>query len=38
MKVAMTMPVMEPDLDAAVLRHWARSIDDGPFSSLCWRW
>lgn len=32
----MTMPVMEPDLDAAVLRSWARTIDDGPFSSLCW--
>jgi len=32
----MTMPVMEPDLDAAVLRDWARAIDDGPFASLCW--
>ncbi|KZS69550.1 luciferase [Mycobacterium kansasii] len=32
----MTMPVMEPDLDAAVLKKWARAIDDGPFSSLCW--
>ncbi|HEY9315138.1 LLM class flavin-dependent oxidoreductase [Williamsia sp.] len=32
----MTMPVMEPDLDAAVLRTWARKIDEGPFSSLCW--
>jgi alkanesulfonate monooxygenase SsuD/methylene tetrahydromethanopterin reductase-like flavin-dependent oxidoreductase (luciferase family) len=31
----MTMPVMEPDLDAAVLRAWARAIDDGPFSSAC---
>lgn len=30
------MPVMEPDLDAGVLRNWARAIDDGPFSSLCW--
>lgn len=30
------MPVMEPDLDAATLRSWARLIDDGPFSSLCW--
>lgn len=27
---------MEPDLDAATLRTWARTIDDGPFSSLCW--
>ena len=32
----MTMPVMEPDLDAGLLRDWARVIDDGPFSSLCW--
>lgn len=29
------MPVMEPDLDAGVLKEWARAIDDGPFSSLC---
>jgi alkanesulfonate monooxygenase SsuD/methylene tetrahydromethanopterin reductase-like flavin-dependent oxidoreductase (luciferase family) len=34
--IAMTMPVMEPDLDAAVLRDWARAIDHGPFASLCW--
>jgi alkanesulfonate monooxygenase SsuD/methylene tetrahydromethanopterin reductase-like flavin-dependent oxidoreductase (luciferase family) len=32
----MTMPVMEPDLDAATLKTWARVIDEGPFSSLCW--
>jgi alkanesulfonate monooxygenase SsuD/methylene tetrahydromethanopterin reductase-like flavin-dependent oxidoreductase (luciferase family) len=32
----MTMPVMEPDLDAAILETWARTIDAGPFSSLCW--
>jgi len=32
----MTMPVMEPELDAATLKAWARAIDDGPFSSLCW--
>jgi alkanesulfonate monooxygenase SsuD/methylene tetrahydromethanopterin reductase-like flavin-dependent oxidoreductase (luciferase family) len=31
----MTMPVMEPDLDAATLHAWARAIDDGPFSSMC---
>ncbi|MBS9535368.1 LLM class flavin-dependent oxidoreductase [Mycobacterium sp. M1] len=36
MQVGMTMPVMEPDLDAAVLRDWARVIDQGPFSSLSW--
>jgi alkanesulfonate monooxygenase SsuD/methylene tetrahydromethanopterin reductase-like flavin-dependent oxidoreductase (luciferase family) len=32
----MTMPVMEPDLDAATLQAWAQQIDSGPFSSLCW--
>ncbi|OBG88044.1 luciferase [Mycobacterium sp. E136] len=32
----MTMPVMEPDLDAKTLETWARVIDEGPFSSLCW--
>ena len=32
----MTLPVMEPDLDAAMLKTWARIVDDGPFSSLCW--
>ena len=35
MHVGMTLPVMEPDLDAAVLERWARLVDDGPFSSLC---
>ncbi|BDB43880.1 luciferase [Mycobacterium kiyosense] len=30
------MPVMEPDLDAGLLRDWARAVDAGPFSSLCW--
>ncbi len=30
------MPVMEPDLDAGVLKAWATAIDEGPFSSLCW--
>jgi alkanesulfonate monooxygenase SsuD/methylene tetrahydromethanopterin reductase-like flavin-dependent oxidoreductase (luciferase family) len=32
----MTMPVMDPDLDAATLKRWATAIDDGPFASLCW--
>jgi alkanesulfonate monooxygenase SsuD/methylene tetrahydromethanopterin reductase-like flavin-dependent oxidoreductase (luciferase family) len=32
----MTMPVMEPNLDAATLQAWARAVDSGPFSSLCW--
>ena len=36
MQVGMTMPVMEPDLDARVLRQWAQGVDEGPFSSLCW--
>jgi alkanesulfonate monooxygenase SsuD/methylene tetrahydromethanopterin reductase-like flavin-dependent oxidoreductase (luciferase family) len=35
-QISMTMPVMEPDLDAAALRNWAGAIDDGPFASLCW--
>jgi alkanesulfonate monooxygenase SsuD/methylene tetrahydromethanopterin reductase-like flavin-dependent oxidoreductase (luciferase family) len=35
MDVGMTLPVMEPDLDADVLEAWARAIDDGPFASLC---
>jgi alkanesulfonate monooxygenase SsuD/methylene tetrahydromethanopterin reductase-like flavin-dependent oxidoreductase (luciferase family) len=32
----MTLPVMEPDLDAGMLKAWARAVDEGPFSSLCW--
>ena len=33
----MTLPVMEPDLWAAdaTLEQWARLVDEGPFSSLC---
>ena len=33
----MTLPVMEPDLweSDATLERWARAVDDGPFSSLC---
>lgn len=27
---------MEPDLDSATLRAWARAVDEGPFSALCW--
>ena len=34
-QVGMTLPVMEPDLDAEVLETWSRTVDDGPFSSLC---
>jgi alkanesulfonate monooxygenase SsuD/methylene tetrahydromethanopterin reductase-like flavin-dependent oxidoreductase (luciferase family) len=32
----MTLPVMEPDVDAKILKQWAQTIDEGPFSSLCW--
>ena len=32
----MTMPVMEPDLDAGLRWEWAQAIDNGPFASLCW--
>jgi alkanesulfonate monooxygenase SsuD/methylene tetrahydromethanopterin reductase-like flavin-dependent oxidoreductase (luciferase family) len=32
----MTLPVMEPDLDAGILMRWAKKIDRGPFSSICW--
>jgi alkanesulfonate monooxygenase SsuD/methylene tetrahydromethanopterin reductase-like flavin-dependent oxidoreductase (luciferase family) len=38
MDVGMTLPVMEPDLwtrGAATLEEWARAVDEGPFSSLC---
>jgi len=35
-QIGMTMPVMEPNLDAATLQAWAQVIDGGPFSSLCW--
>jgi alkanesulfonate monooxygenase SsuD/methylene tetrahydromethanopterin reductase-like flavin-dependent oxidoreductase (luciferase family) len=35
-QIGMTLPVMEPNFDAATLTSWARVIDDGPFSSLCW--
>jgi alkanesulfonate monooxygenase SsuD/methylene tetrahydromethanopterin reductase-like flavin-dependent oxidoreductase (luciferase family) len=35
-RIGMTLPVMEPNLDAAVLKSWARVVDGGPFSSLCW--
>ncbi len=27
---------MEPDLDSGLLRAWARAVDEGPFSALCW--
>ncbi|MDF1604963.1 LLM class flavin-dependent oxidoreductase [Nocardioides sp. YIM 152315] len=39
MQVGMTLPVMEPDLweaGAATLESWARAVDEGAWSSLCW--
>ena len=35
MHVGMTLPVMEPGLDAATLESWSRTVDEGPFASLC---
>jgi len=35
MQVGMTLPVMEPGLNARLLREWAVAVDAGPFSSLC---
>lgn len=35
MDIGMTLPVMEPNLDAATLKAWARVVDEGPFSALC---
>ncbi len=35
LQVGMTLPVMEPGLDAATLETWSRTVDEGPFSSLC---
>jgi alkanesulfonate monooxygenase SsuD/methylene tetrahydromethanopterin reductase-like flavin-dependent oxidoreductase (luciferase family) len=35
MQVGMTLPVMEPDVDAAMLEDWSAFVDEGPFSSLC---
>ena len=38
MQLGMTLPVMEPDLWDAddTLETWARAVDEGPWSSLCW--
>ncbi|HJR89617.1 MAG TPA: LLM class flavin-dependent oxidoreductase, partial [Aeromicrobium sp.] len=35
MQVGMTLPVMEPGVDAEMLENWTAFIDQGPFSSLC---
>jgi alkanesulfonate monooxygenase SsuD/methylene tetrahydromethanopterin reductase-like flavin-dependent oxidoreductase (luciferase family) len=34
MKIGMTLPVMEPDLDRTLLREWVEAIDRGPYASL----
>jgi alkanesulfonate monooxygenase SsuD/methylene tetrahydromethanopterin reductase-like flavin-dependent oxidoreductase (luciferase family) len=34
MKIGMTLPVMEPDLDRRVLHDWVTAIDQGPWDSL----
>ncbi len=34
MKIGMTLPVMEPDLNRALLRDWVETIDRGPWASL----
>ncbi|BBY52883.1 LLM class flavin-dependent oxidoreductase [Mycolicibacillus koreensis] len=36
MQIGMTLPVMESDVSAQTLRRWAATVDEGPFSSLCW--
>ena len=35
MRVGMTLPLMEPDVNGMVLEAWARAVDQGPFASLC---
>lgn len=35
MKIGMTLPLMEPGADREMLERWARAVDEGPFSSLC---
>ena len=34
MKVGMTLPIMEPGLNADMLEKWSRTVDEGPYSSL----
>ncbi|MBK7950056.1 MAG: LLM class flavin-dependent oxidoreductase [Deltaproteobacteria bacterium] len=35
MKIGMTLPLMEPGIDGEGLERWARAVDQGPYSSLC---
>lgn len=34
MKIGMTLPVMEPELDRQILRMWVEAIEQGPYASL----
>ena len=35
MRVGITLPVMEAGLTSDLLETWSRTVDEGPFSSLC---
>ncbi len=35
MKIGMTLPLMEPGVNGDVLERWARAVDEGPYSALC---
>lgn len=35
MKIGMTLPLMEPGVNGEMLERWARAVDAGPYSSLC---
>ncbi|WP_220463565.1 LLM class flavin-dependent oxidoreductase [Sediminihaliea albiluteola] len=35
MQIGMTLPLMEPEVDGPLLEAWAKAVDEGPFSSLC---
>lgn len=35
MKIGMTLPLMEPGANGEVLERWARAVDAGPYSALC---
>jgi len=34
MKIGMTLPIMEPGLNADMLESWSSTVDEGPYSSL----
>lgn len=35
MQIGMTLPLMEPELDRRVFETWVRTVDEGPYASLC---